>query len=158
MKKIATILLLLSTAVVTGALAAEIYKWTDDDGNIHYGDRPTGDGLTMPNQVERVAIASRRTNSDQVQSGVDARLKRESARAETATAAADARKEADAQRAQAEDRAEKCGAYRERLQKLLTSRRLYRLDDNGEREYLDEGQMDATRAQVQLQVEEYCTS
>lgn len=158
MKKIATILLLLSSAIATGALAAEIYKWTDADGNVHYGDRPTGDGVTVQTGVERVAIASSRTNSARVEAGVEARLERESARTEAATAAEESRKEAEAQRAEAEDRAEKCVAYRERLQKFLTSRRLYRVDDDGERDYLDDGQMDAARAQVQAQVEEYCSS
>jgi len=36
------------------AVAAEIYKWTDTDGNVHYEDRPTGDAV-----VERLDVVSR---------------------------------------------------------------------------------------------------
>jgi hypothetical protein len=39
---------------------------------------------------------------------------------------------------------------------MLTSRRLYREDENGERVYLDEAQMQSARDRVQSQVEEYC--
>jgi len=31
----------LITCLITPAVNAEVYKWTDKDGRIHYGDRPT---------------------------------------------------------------------------------------------------------------------
>lgn len=37
-------LLLLATSVVT----AEVYKWTDDQGNVHYGDLPPGQVAAEP--------------------------------------------------------------------------------------------------------------
>ena len=60
--------------------------------------------------------------------------------------------------AQAKERDEKCATYKARLQKFLTSRRLYREDEYGERVYLDEAEMLAARERVQGQVEEYCGS
>lgn len=156
MKK--TALVLLSTVFVSGVCTAEIYKWTDADGNIHYGDRPTADGVTIPATVERVAVVSRRTDPGEVQAGVDARLEREAARSEARDAAADKKAEAEKLQAEAKERATKCSSYRERMQKFSDSRRLYRVDDNGEREYLDDSQMNAARDQVREQVEEYCSS
>jgi hypothetical protein len=41
---------------------------------------------------------------------------------------------------------------------MLTSRRLYREDGNGERVYLDDSQIDEARAKAQSDVEEYCNS
>ena len=156
MRKFTTIALILGAALSTAA-ASEIYKWVDAEGNVHYGDRPTGDGTTAQTRIERVAIASRRTSTAQVQSGVQARLDREAERNDARAAAAEAQEEADKLRAEAEDRAEKCTAYRERLERFVTSRRLYRVDDSGERQYLDDSQIEAARAKVQEQVEEYCS-
>ena len=59
-------------------------------------------------------------------------------------------------RAQALEREEKCATSKARLQKFLTSRRLYRQEENGERVYLDEDEILAARESVQNQVEEYC--
>lgn len=157
MRKFTTIAVMLGIALSTAAAASEIYKWVDADGNVHYGDRPTGDGIVEQNQIERVAIASRRTNPEQVQAGVEARLERDTLKADARATAAEERAEAEKLKAEAEDRAEKCSTYRARLEKFVTSRRLYRVDDDGERNYLDESQMEAARAQVQQQVEEYCS-
>ncbi len=62
---------LLSLAVTGTATASDIYKWTDEDGNVHYTDRPEGV------QVERVGVDSRPTDQNHVlemaQARVDAR-------------------------------------------------------------------------------------
>ena len=152
MKKIAPLLLLLSTA----ASAAEIYKWTDEDGNVHYGDRP--DGITDTTEVELVTVTSRRTNPERVQAGVAARQERDGARADARSEREAARQAADEARAAEEERAERCVASRARLEKYVVSRRLYRVGDDGEREYLDDSQIEEARAQAQQQVEEYCSS
>ena len=91
---------LFTATLVTGALlcaasatAGEIYKYTDADGNVHYGDRPTGN----PTE-ERLAIVSRGTDPAAVQARIEARQARDatrqearSAREEEAAAQADAR-------------------------------------------------------------------
>ena len=157
MRKLAVMLMVFGSSLATGALAAEIYKWVDEDGNVHYGDRPTGEGVTEQSQIERVAVTSRPTDAEQVQAGIDARLERQSVRADARAAREEEEKEQEALRAEAAERAEKCATYRERLQRFVQSRRLYRVDDSGERTYLDEGQMEEARTRVQQQVEEYCS-
>ncbi len=63
MRNKALLITVAAALVTTGtAVAAEIYKWTDAEGNIHYEDRPTGN---VP--VERVAILSRNTDNAYVQ-------------------------------------------------------------------------------------------
>lgn len=147
--------LILFTSLVTassGLAAAEIYKWTDADGNVHYGDRPSGVATQ-----ETITIASRRTDTERVNAGVEARLERDAQRADAREAAAEAEEEAAQAQAEAEERAGKCQEYRAKLEKFLRSRRLYRVDDSGERNYLDEVQMEEARAKAQQKVEEYCT-
>lgn len=149
--------ILLCTSLITistGLFAAEIYKWTDTDGNVHYGDRPTaGDQANF----ETIAVASQRTNPEQVQAGVEARQEREAARAEARDARAEAAEEAEKALADAEERSRKCDQYRARLEEFVTSRRLYRVDESGERNYLDEVQIQEARSKAQQKVEEYCS-
>ena len=68
----------------TPALADEIYKWTDADGNVHYEDRPTGGS-----DVERLTLTTSRTNNSAVQSRVQARRDSEASRREARNVAAD---------------------------------------------------------------------
>lgn len=145
--------LIICAVSVSGiALANDIYKWTDADGNVHYEDRPSGDA-----SEERLAIRSRPTNPSKVQARVQSRNETRDA-AEQAAAAEPAGPTEEELRAQAEERRQKCNTYKARLQKFVTSRRLYREDENGERVYLDEEQTQAARERVENQVQEYCTS
>jgi hypothetical protein len=135
-----------------GAVAAgEIYKWTDAEGNVHFGDRPSGAATE-----ERLAINSSATDPDRVRAIVQARNDARSERNEQKAAAAEAEPTAEDLRAAEAERKEKCSTYKERLQKFVTSRRLYREDESGERVYLDEEETLAARARVQEQVLEYC--
>ena len=84
------------------ALSGEIYKWTDEDGNVHYEDRPIGD------DVERLKVISSGTNNDTVRASIDARHDRDTARTEARSKRnEDKRATADA-RAEAAQRNVKC--------------------------------------------------
>jgi hypothetical protein len=130
--------------------AGEIYKWVDEQGNVHYEDRPTGDG-----DLERVDIVTQDTNNSVVQARIDAARKE---RAAARQAAEDAPPEMTRQelRAEQEARQEKCQQYREQLETMLQSTRLYREDDSGERVYLDENEILAARERVQDKIDENC--
>lgn len=142
----------LAMAASTTTVAGDIYKWTDADGNVHFGDRPSGVA-----SEERLAINSRSTNPDRVRSIVQARNDARAARNEAGAAKRADEPTPEELRAAAQERADKCDTYKERLQKFLTSRRLYREDESGERVYLDEEETLAARAQVQEQVVAYCS-
>ncbi len=134
------------------AFANDIYKWTDENGNVHYGDRPTGDATE-----ERLAISSRPTDPSKVQTRVQSyRTAKETA--EEAAAGEPQGPTEDELRAQAAEKKQKCDTYKARLQKFVQSRRLYKEDENGERVYLDEEQTHAARERVENQVKEYCSS
>ena len=92
-----------------------------------------------------------------VQREVQARLDNNAARAEELANAPQGPTAAEL-RAERQARAEQCSMYRERLTRYLQSRRLYKEDENGERVYMDEAEMQATREKVVGQVEEHCDS
>ena len=137
----------------TPALADEIYKWTDADGNVHYEDRPTGGS-----DVERLTLTTSRTNNSAVQSRVQARRDSETSRREARNVAADEERTAAEDKANAEQREKQCANHRAKLQDLLQSSRLYRLDDEGERVYLDEVQAAESRQRAEELVKESCDS
>lgn len=146
---------LLSGVVLSaGSVAAsDIYRWTDANGNVHYGDRPTG-----ADTEQRLQITSRPTDPTRIQRIVEARQDARAAGDAAAAERAAGEPSAEELRARAEERRAKCEMYKERLQRFVTSRRLYREDENGERVYLDEQQALDARARVQEQVEEHCSN
>jgi hypothetical protein len=150
-KQILAAAIALTLASSGAALANDIYKWVDADGNVHYGDRPVGQ------QSERMAIQSRPTDPaavrDQYQSGMQSFTERREADAEAAAEAAKAEEE---KQAEAEERRKKCESSRATMERFVRSRRLYREDESGEREYLDEAETLAARQRVEDAVSEYC--
>lgn len=143
--------ILLCVFAASGTFAKEIYKWTDENGNVHYEDKP------ISAQSERVAISSNPTNPAHVQAQTQARVQARIKKTEEAAAAAAAGPTAEELQAEADERAQKCAQYRATLQNFLVSRRIYREDSDGERDYMDEVEMQAARDKVEGQVEEYCS-
>ena len=139
--------------VGSGAMANEIYKWTDDQGNVHYEDRPTG-AVTE----ERMALSYRRTDASGVQQRVQSHAESVKARDEARAAAAEDAKTAEKEAAEAADKQKKCESYRARLQTFDQSPRLYREDADGERVYLDDTERQKARQRVEDLIAEHCTS
>ena len=54
--------------LASGVLASEIYRYTDEDGNVHFTDRPTGQ-----DDEQRLAIDSQPTDPAAVQQRFDER-------------------------------------------------------------------------------------
>ena len=143
----------LAITVGGGAMANEIYKWTDEDGNVHYGDRPSD-----TRNEELMALSYRRTDPNVVQHEIQKQADSITARQEARTAAAEEAKTAEAKAAEAAENQKKCESYRARLQTFIQSRRLYRQDENGERVYLDEQQTQDARRRVEELIAENCAS
>lgn len=136
-----------------GAMADEIYKWVDDEGNVHYGDRPSGSPVE-----QQMAIDYRRTDPSVVQSQIESQNQAIAARQERRAAAEEAAQMAAEKEAEAADRQKQCDKYRARLKTMVESRRLYREDENGERVYLDEKQTQDARRKVEALISENCSS
>ena len=144
--------LMLVLLAVGSTATGQIYKWTDEEGNVHFSDTPVGE------EAEKVAIQSRRTNAERVQAEVQARANASAKAAEEEAAATPQGPTKEEIQARAAERAQKCDKYRERMAQFVRSRRIYTEDENGERVYMNEEEMQAAREKVENQVQEYCSS
>ena len=146
------VLVLSAAALTTSAFAGEIYKYVDDEGNVHYLDRPSGESGEERLDISYSGTSSEALN-DRIQKRHDYMAALDEARSE-----AQSRREAEAQaRAELEQRAAKCRENRARLETYLQSRRLYRENAAGEREYLDEEQTMEARRRAEEAIEETCS-
>lgn len=151
-KRLALSCAVMAMTIASGAVANEIYKWTDENGNVHYEDRPTGAATE-----ERLHMTYNRTDSSAVRQRTQARVDARTAREEAKTAAAESEKEAAENAAVAAERAQKCEKSRARLESYLQARRVYRTDENGERVYLDDEQRQEARQKAEEQISEFCS-
>ena len=126
------------------------YKWTDKDGNVHFGDKPEGFEA-----VERLDIESKPTDPERVQAELQALSPPADADDSDDDDEEEASLEPDPQ-AEARERAERCTDSRSSMQDLSNARRMYREDEAGERTYLSEEEMQAARQRVADQVDEFC--
>ena len=150
-----TVVTIAITAMLTSmsAMAGPIYRYVDENGNVHYVDRPTG-----AQSEERLAIASRGTDNAAVQARYNTRYAETEGTEENTNAEAEEEQPMTrAERVKArKEREAKCQQYRDQLERYVTSRRLYREDENGERTYLDESQVQEARNKAQELVVEFC--
>ncbi|NNF40952.1 MAG: DUF4124 domain-containing protein [Woeseiaceae bacterium] len=135
------------------ALANEVYKWTDAEGNVHYEDRPAAGA-----NPERIALTYKRTDPGQVAAQKKSLEDKLVAREESRVAEAEAAQAAAARAAEEAERQNKCDAYRAKLETFANSRRLYRVDENGERAFLEDDEIQKTRERAEALVAEHCTS
>ena len=136
------------------AQAGGIYKWTDADGNVHYGERPppgaesremapappppAGDVETSRQRLDR--LLERQQRSDM--------LRRESIE--------NARREREQDEAQAQVRKARCQAAKTDLEFLNEQRPVYYVDEKGERRYLDDREREEAKARLRREITTWC--
>ncbi|CAN7248941.1 DUF4124 domain-containing protein [Pseudomonas sp. LjRoot71] len=137
---------LLCLLLLPGLAAAEIYRWTDANGQVHFGQRPAAAG------AEKVEVKPQVVERDQ--------LTRE--REERTNRFYDARREEQAQASAvaAENqakRAEECRELRRQLASIPEGRSYYRTEADGQRSFYSDEQVDTARQQLQNRVSERCS-
>ena len=141
----------LAIALSTAAFADDIYKWTDEDGNVHYEDRPSGAAST-----ERLQFSYNRTDNSAVQARVQTQRDATSNRRQAREDAASEKQTSEESRAAAEEKQARCQSYRAQLKTMLESPRVYREDESGERNYLDEAARADARSKAEEAIKETC--
>lgn len=145
---------MLSNEVIIVNLAFIMYKWVDEEGNVHYGDCPPADCIpekieTAPGPSEKDAQRSRERLKkllDQQRQSEESRRKSEEIK----------RLQRVVKQREKVERKKRCILAHQNLHGLEIKRSVYFINENGEREYLD----DETRAmeieRLKKDVEIYC--
>lgn len=137
--------LLLIATLLPALATAEIYRWTDEQGRVHFGQRPVAGAEPVqvrPQVVER----DEHTREREVRTQRFHDARREEQQQAAATAAA--------QRA---ERASECQDLRRRLAQIPEGFSYYRTDANGERIYYSDEETDTARRQLRERIGQRCT-
>ncbi len=149
MKRVMLFAALLAWSAMASAV---VYKWTDAQGKVQYGDRP-------PDNVHAEVVEglggthtpapAARPSTSSTASGTPT--------ANDATAKDDAAKQAvDAD--VAATREKQCADAQANYKKLIEGRRLYKTGPDGEREYLTSDQIDSERLNAKREIDATCNS
>lgn len=140
--------LLLALAVAGPLAAAEVWRWTDEKGEVRYGQVPPP-GVS----AQRLKIPSRST--DPV--GVAKELTELEVRSRTNSLTAEARaQEAREAEAKAAAREQACAAAMKRYDELLATRFIIVEGKQGEEQYLTGDDAEARKEAARKKVEELC--
>ena len=128
-----------------------IYKWTDENGQIHYGNKPPENeqsvtSVNVPkknrNTIPVTSEERKRKQQTLLRALTEERLMKEEAKAEND------KKEAQQKR--------QCIIARDRLKSYERSNRIYSLNEKGERVFMSNKNRDKSVAEFKRKVNEWC--
>lgn len=130
--------------LLPGLAGAEIYRWTDASGQVHFSEKPAAGAEQIevkPQVVERDDATRQR--EERTTQFYDAR-RQEKAQAEAKSAEAQAK------------RAQECKQLREQLADIQRGGRYFVTEKNGERTWIDEKEVDDARNRLSSRIAERC--
>lgn len=136
----------------TAAAHAELYKWVDEQGNIHYSDQPAGgkakseSKLNIPNQPASA------TGTDAPKTWQDKELDYKKRQASTAEAEAKKQKEAQ----EAKTARDNCNQAKGNLSQLQSIAPAYTFDEKTGRNYLNAEQRADAIDKARKSVADWC--
>lgn len=153
------ILMVLLLALLPMSANAEIYKWKDANGVIRYSDVPppsnvpheslgSSKKVVAPPPAPSSAETAAPKKSPAPGREDDAVKRREDAEA--------AKNKEQAKEAELKLKQQNCATAKASLQNYQQGGRIYKINENGEREYLDDAALAKNLAQAQKDVDEYC--
>lgn len=133
--------------------AAPVYKWVDEDGQVHYGSQPKDKNakeIKIKNKYIDSGSSSKSLNAEQRAD----KLKRfvDSIDKENQSKADEKRKKDE----RAELKISRCNASRDQLRRYEHSSALYDLDEKGNRILLNKKQYEQAMQQARARVQKWC--
>jgi hypothetical protein len=150
MSMVTRIAALMALMAVSLGASADVYKWVDSQGRLHYSDMPV-------EGAERVAVISRRSDPSAIaqRSGAE-----NTQRSQADQQANQQRREQSTQQAVNKDlektRETQCKDAKEQYRVAIESQKLYRVGKDGERQYLTSAEIDTARLNARRAMDEAC--
>ena len=143
------LLLLLAGLALQANAQGGFYKWVDEKGVVHYSDKPppgkAGGKMQVkpPPSPDKTQAAPRsRSWEEQLQDANERRFQEEKKQKET--------------QQKAQEAEQKCLRARSALDSLKQERPLYRVDQQGERVFMDDATRATETASARKSVQEWC--
>jgi len=144
--------------------SAQMYKWVDSDGKVQYSDKPPPSNikterLRNPARAASTPAASEgkgAAQKDAAKTGPKTAAEQEQAFRKRQLDAAKAQEEGAKKQAEERDRAENCRRANAALANLRIGGRQVRIDDKGERVFLDDQQIAQETARAQQEAAAAC--
>jgi Domain of unknown function (DUF4124) len=147
--------LLLCAAMLawSGLASAVVYKWTDAQGKLQYGDRPPAG--VHAEVVELLGTHAARAAPTKPESSSTPDPSKPVAR-DPGTTDDSTKKAVDDDVAQVKEK--QCTEAQDRYKKLIEGRRLYKTGADGERQYLTSDEIDSERVNAKRDIDTVCNS
>jgi hypothetical protein len=153
MKRVMLFAALLAWSAMASAV---VYKWTDAQGKVQYGDRPP-DGVHAE-VVEGLGSGSRVASAPARQASPSSANSNPTSAPPTANSAADAADKKAVDQDVAATRDKQCADAQTNYKKLIEGRRIYKTGADGERQYLTSDQIDNERLNAKRDLDAICNS
>jgi hypothetical protein len=145
-----TLLLGALTVASSITVASDVYKYTDEKGNVLYTDKPrTLPAERLNVQTAKVDPAAQAKQAEELKRMQDADEARKQTSAQQSS-------QAGATTLNAKDRADRCSKARDKYTLYTNSRKLYEEQPGGERHYLTSEELDAARASAKATMDSWC--
>lgn len=133
----------------TGALAAKVYKWTDEKGITHFSEHP-------PLNTKTTVIKPQIALGESSESSAETASSAASSKASTTSAAASAAAAAAAEHAAAMKDPQRCASAKQNAETLKTYSHIKVKEDNGEYRYLTPDEQAQRLKEANKAAEESC--
>ncbi len=154
-KSILLLLITVTTLQLNTAYCADIYKWTDEQGVVHFGDRPdnTENSATQPATLYKVP----KNNTANVSSSNKERAIKQQKLLDSFQADRRAKKELrDKKRKQAKNKKYNCQVATDKLKRYQNASKIYVRNEVGEKVYLDDKQRQQETELMNQQMIKWC--
>lgn len=133
--------------------AEPVYKWIDEDGQVHYGNRPAIDNAKEVKIKDRYIDSGKPAKPLNAQERVSKQKKFLNALELEKKAVAERKKK---KREQEEVKLMRCNASRDQFRRAKDAGALYDLDEKGNRILLNKKQYEQAMSQAKTRVEKWC--
>ena len=132
-------------------MAGKVYKWVDQDGNVHYGAEKPNSGA----QELKVKTAPASSPSSASTSAESDKEKSRTAEEEKVKVSSE-KEAAEVEKKNQEIRKKNCSIAKRRAATIEQGGRLYEVDESGERHYWDDDMRRAKMDEAEAQIKEWC--
>jgi len=140
----------LMLALISLTAHAEIYKWTDENGKIHFSDKPVGEkAKTLDIKVQKANPSSAKTKDERKQRAEGFIRAREEERAERDKVIAEKK------RLKAEKIAN-CEKFKKEYKRITEAGAVYYENKDGTRDWLEPKRRNKEEAHLKAQIKKWC--